>query len=169
MFDIHLDIGNISISSIEREDIVSIQHWINNQSYFSDNEKPLMLEDFYERFLEYYVGESEFFLKIKIEDKMMGVLKGRIEFKSYSEVWVGYYLLDSDYRGKGIGSTIINGIIEYFQVELGIFDFFATISEKDINILNFWKRNNFKLLRVSKDFFNIAGRKMDMLIFQLNR
>lgn len=168
MFDIHLDIGNISISSIEKEDLISIQKWINTQYYYSDNEKPLVLKDFYERFLEYYVSENEFFLKINKEDKMIGVLKGRMEFKSTNEVWIWYYLLENEYRRKGIGSAIINGIIKYFQEELGIYSFFVLVSEKDINILNFWKKNKFKLLRVSKDFFNIAGEKKDMLILKLH-
>lgn len=168
MFDLHLETGNISISSIEKEDIIPIEQWINTQ-YYCDNEKPLVQKDFYERFLEYYVSENEFFLKIIIEDKMIGVLKGRMEFKTNNEVWLWYYLLDNEYRRMGIGSTIINSIIKYFQLQLGIFSFFAVVSKKDTCILNFWKKNFFELQRVSKNFFNIAGEETDMLILKLNR
>lgn len=168
MFDIQLNMENISISSIEKEDVVPVQHWINNQYNNSENEKPLMFKDFYERFLEYYVSESEFFLKINMDDKIIGVIKGRIEFKNSSEVWIWYYLLDNEYRRKNIGSQIIRGIIKYFKVELGIFNFYTGVCEKDISILSFWKKNNFKFIRISKDFFNISGKEMDMIILKLN-
>lgn len=167
MFDIHIDIDNISISSIEREDIIKIQKWINHQnSNFKDITKPLKLREFYERFLEYYVSENEFFLKINKDNNLIGVLKGRIEFKNPNEVWLWYFLLDNDYRGKGIGSQIIKSVENYFSNNFGIYNFYAGVCEKDTKILKFWNKNNFKLIRVSKDFFNIDGRYMDMLVLK---
>ncbi|MFL0267777.1 GNAT family N-acetyltransferase [Candidatus Clostridium radicumherbarum] len=166
MFDVDFYIEDISVSSIEKEDVILVQHWINNQYINSENEKPLMFNDFYERFLEYYVSENEFFLKIEMEDKLIGVIKGRIEFKNINEVWLWYYLLDKDYRNKGIGSKIIEAMIKYFNVELGIFDFYAVVSERDTDIYNFWKKSSFKKIRVSKDFFNISGEDMDMIILK---
>lgn len=166
MFDVDFYIDDIFVSSIEKEDVILVQHWINNQYINSENEKPLVFKDFYERFLEYYVSENEFFLKIEMNDKLIGVIKGRMEFKNINEVWLWYYLLDKDYRNKGIGSIIIKAMIKYFNVELGIFDFYAGICERDIDIFNFWKKNNFKKLRVSKDFFNISGQDMDMIILK---
>jgi len=166
MFDVHFDIENISVSSIEKEDVLSVQHWINNQYINSEIEKPLMFKDFYERFLEYYVSENEFFLKFNMNDKLIGVIKGRIEFKNSNEVWLWYYLLDNEHRTQGLGSKIIKSIIKYFNVELGIFDFFAGVCEKDIGIIRFWKKNNFKPIRISKDFFNISGEDMDMIILK---
>jgi len=53
---------NVLISSIERQDIVKIQKWINYQNYIcEDKAERLGLKEFYERFLEYYVSESELF------------------------------------------------------------------------------------------------------------
>lgn len=167
MFDINIDIDDINISSIEKEDIISLQQWINFQNYnFKDKEKPLDLKEFYERFLEYYVSEGEFFLKINKDDKLIGVLKGRIEFKSSSEVWFWYFLLDNECRHKGIGNSIIKAIENYFYQGFGINDFYTGVCELDTKVLRFWKKNEFKLVRVSKGFFNVNKQDKDMLILK---
>lgn len=167
MFDIHINLEDITISSIEREDIIKIQKWINYQNCnYIDNTKPLGLKEFYERFLEYYVSEGEFFLKINKKDEIIGILKGRIEFKNPSEVWLWYFLLDTDYRGQGIGSRIIHSVEDYFTNGFGIYNFYTGVCEKDTRILKFWVENRYKLVRVSKDFFNIGEQNVDMLVLK---
>jgi GNAT superfamily N-acetyltransferase len=167
MFDINIDIDDVNISSIEKEDIVSLQQWINFQNYnFKDKEKPLGLREFYERFLEYYVSEGEFFLKINKGAMLIGVLKGRIEFKSSNEVWFWYFLLDNECRGKGIGSSIIKAVQNHFYQGFGINDFYTGVCEQDTKVLRFWRKNNYKLIRVSKGFFNVNEEDKDMLILK---
>lgn len=167
MFDISIKGNDISISSIEKEDIIPIQKWINNQQALNINiEKPLGLKEFYQRFLEYYVSESEFFLKINQGESIIGVLKGRLEFKNNNEVWFWYYLIDNELRGKGIGSNIIKEVINYFSNNFGIYNFFTGVPAKDTDITRFWINNNFKLIRVSKNFFNINGEEIDMMILK---
>lgn len=167
MFDINIDLKDINISSIEREDIVPIQRWINRQNDdFKYNESPLGLKDFYERFLEYYVSEGEFFLKINKDDKLVGVLKGRIEFKNTNEVWLWYFMIDKELRSSGIGSRIIEEVRRYFAEGFGIYNFYTGICENDSRALRFWSRNNFKLIRVSKNFFNINDQELDMLVLK---
>jgi ribosomal protein S18 acetylase RimI-like enzyme len=167
MFDININTEDISILSIEREDIISVQKWINNQNCnIKDNEKILGLQEFYERFLEYYVSEGEFFLKIIKDERLIGVLKGRLEFKMSNEVWLWYFLLDSDFRGTGIGSKIITSLKSYFIECLGINDFYASVCEQDIRALRFWNNNGFKLIRVSKGYFSTENENLDMLILK---
>jgi RimJ/RimL family protein N-acetyltransferase len=167
MFDIHIDIDDINISSIQKEDIVSVQQWINLQHLnFKDKEKPLELKEFYERFLEYYVSEGEFFLKISQGNKLIGVLKGRIEFKNPTEVWFWYFLMDNDLRGRGIGSRIAGSVQDYFNQGFGIYDFYTGVCEKDIKVLRFWRKNGYKLIRVSKGFFSVNDQDEDMLILK---
>lgn len=167
MFDIHLVIDDISITSLEKQDILPVQKWINLQNHNSLSEKPLASKEFYERFLEYYVSENEFFLKICKEDKLIGVLKGRMEFKTNNEAWLWYFLIDHEYRQQGIGSYIITNIIKYFIEELGVDHIYTGVSEKDISFIKFWKNNNFRLQRVAKNFFNVSGEDLDMLIMKL--
>ncbi len=52
MFDINIKFENIDISSLESEDIVPVQKWLNiQQSYCTNYDKPVGLEEFYNRFL----------------------------------------------------------------------------------------------------------------------
>lgn len=167
MFDINIDLNDVSISSIERDDIVFIQKWINEQnSSNAGSEKPLGLKEIYERFLEYYVSEGEFFLKITKKEKLIGVLKGRIEFKTINEVWFWYFLLDNQYRELGIGSDIIKNVKDYFMNELGIYDFYTGVCEKDLRILKFWSKNKFAITRISKGYFNINNEDLDMIVLK---
>lgn len=62
MFDININMDNMVISNIERQDILYIKDWINNQNLsYLNNTKPIDFNELYERFLEYYVSENEFF------------------------------------------------------------------------------------------------------------
>lgn len=167
MFDINVNVEDIRISSIERQDIVKIQKWINYQNHTYEHERePLGLKEFYERFLEYYVSENEFFLKITKEDNLIGILKGRIEFKNLNEVWIWYFIIDNKYRRAGYGSRIIKAVESYFWSSFGINNFYTGVCEKDSEALRFWNRNQFKLVRVSKEYFNINGRDLDMLVLK---
>lgn len=167
MFDINIKIDDISISSIEKEDIIYIQKWINNQQALNINiENPLGLKELYQRFLEYYVSESEFFLKLNLGESLIGVLKGRLEFKNDNEVWFWYYLIDHEFRGKGIGSNIVKEVMDYFSNNFGIYNFYTGVPAKDVDIKRFWLNNNFNLIRVSKNFFNINGEEIDMHILK---
>lgn len=167
MFDIGVELGDINISSVQKEDIVAIQKWINDQNNdCKDRENQLGLKEFYERFLEYYVSEGEFFLKINKDNNLIGVLKGRLEFKTPTEVWLWYFLIDKDYRGREIGSRIIGSVKDYFNEVFGINSFYTGVCAQDTEVLRFWKKNGFNLVRVSKGFFNIDEEDIDMMIMK---
>lgn len=165
MFDIEIKFDDINIASVQKEDITSLQEWINlQQTSYAD--RPLKRKELSERFLEYYVSEGEFFLKIKQKDNLIGILKGRIEFKNPNEVWMWFFVIDSKIRSKGIGSRVLLEIEKYFINFYGIFDFFTAVADKDTKEIKFWEKNNYKLIRVSKDFFNVDDNYMDMLILK---
>jgi RimJ/RimL family protein N-acetyltransferase len=167
MFDIDIQFEDISITSIKSGDIMSVQKWLNLQQFYCNrSEEPVGFEEFYERFLEYYISEGEFFLKINKSDELIGLLKGRLEFKNPNEVWLGFFIVGHDHRGKGLGSEIIRKVSDYFFSSFGIDIFYTGVADNDVRLAKFWKKNNFELLRVSKNYFNINGRERDMLVFK---
>ncbi|MEA4827948.1 MAG: GNAT family N-acetyltransferase [Clostridium sp.] len=152
MFDIKLKFNEIEIVSIEKEDLLNIYKWLKNESEYM-NEYDMNLVDelqFYERFLEYYVSECEFFLKINQCNQLIGIIKGRIEFKNPNEVWITYFILDSNVRNAGLGSEILQAIVKYFNKDFGIVNFYAKIEEFSQSI-DFWKKNNFSILKIYKN------------------
>lgn len=168
MFDINIHFEDVNISSIVKEDVVSIQRWINSQQFYEDEalSKPMDLKELQERFIEYYMSENEFFLKIFKADELVGIFKGRVEFKNPNEVLIWCYILDKNFRGSGLGTRILNEVITYFKQNFGITNFSTTIVKGNSESTRFWAKNKFQLLRISKNFYNIEGKILDMIILK---
>ncbi|ABK60514.1 GNAT family N-acetyltransferase [Clostridium novyi] len=154
MFDIKLDYNNIKITSVEREDIKDIYNWIRMQNSFyveNKNMDNIDYSEFYDRFLEYYFSECEFFLKVKKDDKLIGVLKGKTEFKNPNEVWIRYLLLDKDMRNNKVGSKILELISKYFFCDCGISNFYTRVQKEDYKYINFFEKNKFYVSKTLKN------------------
>lgn len=153
MFDIRLKFEDIEILSIEKEDLGRIHEWYvkeENSSHKFQGES-INENQFYERFLEYYLSECEFFLKIIRNKELVGIMKGRIEFKNPNEVWIGYFMLDNCFRGKDLGSKVLKEIIKYFCIECGICNFYVKVKEKNFSFISFLRKNKFEVLRFSQE------------------
>lgn len=169
MFDINFNDDNITFASIEKKDIARIQNWINSKErYYADMGKKLDLNEFYEMFLEYYIGECEFFLKIEKEEKIVGICRGRVEFLDFNKVWIGCFILDKEYSDPENKKCILKKILNYFMSTYGIYLFEAGVVKDNEKALEDWKDNGFKVARVSKNFYDINGEEKDMLVLQKN-
>lgn len=154
MFDVKIEYGDISVSSVEKEDVRRIQIWYNNQKFFLYNGNDYLgTNEFYERFLEYYMSECEIFLKIINKNGIIGIFKGRVEFKSENMVWVSCFAMESTYLDNNVGSIVLDKILKFFLHNFGIEDFLIGVSVKDKKILSLLKNSGFQLVRISNDFF----------------
>lgn len=159
MFYINLEFHDIKISSIEKEDLETVYQWLRYEDSFID------YRQFYERFLEYYLSECEFFLKINKDSNLIGIIKGKVEFKNPNEVWLSYFTLDSGTRNKKIGSEVMNGIIDYFFKDCGIAYFYVKVKERNFKSLSFWRKNNFLPIKLSQGM----DEKHVILVNRINR
>lgn len=154
MFDVNIKYGEVSISSVEREDVKHMQLWYNNQKSFLYNSNDYLgTNEFYERFLEYYMSECEIFLKIMKRNNIIGIFRGRIEFKNKNIVWVSCFSMESASLDNNEGNIILDKILKYFLHNFGIEDFLIGVSITDKKILNVLKNSGFQLVRISNDFF----------------
>lgn len=154
MFDVSIKYGDIIISSIEKKDIKHIQLWYNNQKSFLYNSNDYLdNNELYERFIEYYMSECEIFLKITKFNNIIGIFKGRVEFKSKNMVWVSCFAMELVSLENNEGNLILDEIIKFFSRNFGIEDFLIGVSVKDKKILNVLKNSGFQMLRISNDFF----------------
>lgn len=168
MFDINIKFDDMEISSINKDDILNVQEWINTQDTTCNfNSKPLDFYEFKERFLEYYISECEFFLKIEKKQVLIGVLKGRLEFKNPVEVWILYFTIDNKNRNQGIGTQILNNFMHSLKEKYGLNNFYTCVPEKEKDSVKFLNKHNFKLLRVSKGFYSSEEDQSDMYILNL--
>ena len=168
MFDIEIHFECYDITSVLCQDLMHIQQWINNQDFYGEEAitRPLNFDELNERFIEYYMCENEFFLKIESQNKIIGIFKGRVEFKKPDDVMIWCYILDSELRGMGIGTEILHQIILFFNEKLGITNFYTGIMEGSYRAIRFWNKNYFNLLRISKGFFIKEHTNLDLLVLK---
>lgn len=168
MLDVNIKIEDISVSGVEKKDLIYLHKWFERQFEYTENidKSSLSAAELNERYLEYYLSENEFFLKVTLCDKLIGVLKGRVEFKNPNEMWYIWFILDYKYREKGIGKKIIKTSMNYFYSEYCIDNFYCIETMSNSRAIKFWRDNGFKVLRSSPDFYNINGKTNDILILQ---
>lgn len=167
MFNIDIMFDDVSITSIEREDITKIEEWINKQQVFSmEADHDYGIKEFYERYLEYYVSEGEYFLKVMRESELIGIIKGRIEFKNPNEVWIMCYLVELKFCDADSSATIINEFIKHLNKNYGICNFYTFVSVDNHNMLKLWKANNFEVSRVTSDFLDMNSQGKNILILK---
>lgn len=162
MLDVNFTYDNISINSIEKKDMQRVECWLSEKNDI--NNKIFNLKEFNDRFLEYYISESEFFLKAEINNIIIGIIKGRIEFKNENQIWFWYFNVED----KNLSSLILKQIIEFFKKEFSIDAFYSIVDEKS-QLMNFYKENKFKLSRISKNFFKSENNNFDMFILKLSK
>ncbi|GAA0718562.1 GNAT family N-acetyltransferase [Clostridium malenominatum] len=167
MLDLNVQWQNIKVVNIQKNDVDDIKKWLYKQSEFAEESVyPIEVSELYDRFLEYYISENEFFSKIQFENKTIGILKGRVEFKNPSEAWIWCLMIDYEYRGKGIGSRVIDEVNSYLNREYNIEYFYTTVMRDSFRTIEFLKKNGYKIKRVSKNYYDINGKQMDMLILK---
>lgn len=167
MFDVNISFSEIEISSIEKEDVKYIHQWCNKQKVFlADDGKVLEFNEFYQRFLEYYFSECEIFLKIITNSELIGIFRGRIEFKKPSIVWISCFTLKNNYLKTDKGEEILNKILLYFSSNFGICKFLSGVPSDDKDVLKLLKNSGFEADRVSDGFFIENGKKSNAIILK---
>ncbi|WP_051931377.1 GNAT family N-acetyltransferase [Clostridium sp. KNHs214] len=169
MFQVDLNFKDIYVDSIDKKDLVEVYNWIKRNNVYNDRKKNLSFKEFCDRFLEYYLGEGEVFLKITKDSEVIGILKGRIEFKNPNEFWIRYFGMNANFMDAHIQKMILRKIIKVFN-SYGIEKFYVIISSEEKEDLNFWNKNGFLLVRVCSDIVNIKGKdKTFILLKEKNR
>ena len=170
MFQISINYKDINISSVVMEDIKSIQQWFNekNQLVYYGNDEYLGISELNEIFLEYYVSESEIFLKIIKANEVIGLFKGRLEFKDKNIIWISCFVLEHLNLDSNEENIILDEILKFFLHNYGISEFLIGVSVKEKETLNLLKSNGFKLVRISNDFLISNEDSSNTMIMKRN-
>ncbi|WP_051986293.1 GNAT family N-acetyltransferase [Clostridium amazonitimonense] len=168
MFNLEIFLEDIVVTDVNKEDLIYIQKWINSQKDIDEsfNSKPLQFKEILERFLEYYISENEIFLKITKDNEIIGIFKGRVEFKKTNELIIWYFLIDKKHRDKGLGFKIISKLMEYVQKNMNITEFSSVAAEGNCQGIRFWRKLGFEPVRVAKNFFKVEEKQKDMIVLK---
>lgn len=170
MFEVSINYKDINISNVVMDDLNCIQKWFNkkNNLVYYGNDDYLEINEINEIFLEYYISESEIFLKILKDNALIGIFKGRIEFKDENIIWISCFVLDCFYLDNNEGNIILDKILKFFLRNYGIKEFLIGISVKEKKTLNLLMSNGFKLVRISSDFFINRQSSSNAMIMKRN-
>lgn len=164
MFDLSIIDNDISILNVEKEDLNYISSWMNSKSIFR-NPEILNVNFVRERYIEACVSESEIFLKILKDDKFIGMVKGRIEFKEKNEVWFMYFDIENEVMSQTANRSL-ESLMKCFSNLYGINRFMVVIPEKHKRLLRFYKENNFKIYRLIRDFNYYGDRNGNSIVLK---
>lgn len=137
MFDVNMKFEDISIISVNKNDLNSIK-----QSLSLENRKELE-----NTFLEYYLSECDFFFKILKADNIIGFIKGSIEFKNPNEVWIRKFILYEKEQYANFGSKIMGRMTQFFSEKYNFYNFFVLTSKENKCFSNLLKESGFAFLR----------------------
>lgn len=146
---------NITIKNVEINELNRVLECINESA---DNYKalgrdqPMNYFEIEQRYLETLMNSLEFFCGIYLNDKIIGIIKGRVENKNEreSELWILSYLFLKEYRKIGNGTKILKVFEEYFLNNYSINKFCILIMNSNEMGQNFWIKNDYAVARVTK-------------------
>lgn len=149
MLDVKIEFDDIKIVNIEKKHIASIFNCMESKNYDKNVvHHPLRnIKELEDTFIEYYFNECEFFLEIIHENSLIGLIKGRAEFKNPNEIWILYFLKHKYKFKKETWHKILFKLEEYFFKQYGI-DSFYVIIDNNSNLIDIFKNNGFSFLRI---------------------
>lgn len=148
---------NVIIRKATLNDLYDIQT-LNNQLFKLEKENfdPTLVENWPiseqgKKYFKTFV-EDAYVIVATLNDEIVGYLAGSINEKgSYEEIQYGEVnnmFINSEYRGYGIGKLLINDFKKYC-ISNGIKDLIVTASAKNINAIEFYRRNGFNDFNIS--------------------
>ena len=93
---------------------------------------------------KYYVGFFEKETLVAVMDLIDGYPDDKIAF-------IGFFMMNMDFQGNGLGSSIINEVLKYLKNN-GFISIRLGIDKNNPQSTHFWKKNGFEIIReVSQD------------------
>lgn len=152
LIPINIIIGDINVRDINYEELPQIHKLLNEKSGTKTvlgKEENFGFEEIKERYLESLSSVSDFFLGVYLEEDMIGIIKGRFENRSCTEVWFLTYILGIKHRENEVGKNILGEVESWFRENYSICRF-CVLTYEDNNIMKFWNQNGYNLLRKTK-------------------
>lgn len=120
MLTLNIEIGDFVFRDIKKNELDLVLELYNDDDesmFATGTSRCLSLEDMEEKYLEVLISSHEFFIGIflKTSDKLIGVLKGRIDYEHNEEAWITSFIIKKEHRNMGIGNKTINAFMLYMQ------------------------------------------------------
>ncbi len=115
------------------------------------------------RFLEYYISDDDFFLKVLYRSEIIGLIKGRVCTEN-STAWISSFYIKNNHRRRGIAKFIYHEIESIVFNKYGISNMYVSTTPYNHNELLFWNNLGYRVNRVVNDFYEYYDRKLPMVM-----
>ena len=148
MLQVDFSYGDYTFKSIRSCDVKKVASWIKDNMDKNDSCYSLDGDIFYRRFLEYYMADDECFIEIYKNNEIVAVFKGRLEKTQDNQLVIWFFIMDKLKRNEGIGSAIIEIIVQYFKKVHNINSIQVGVVENNMEGISFWNSMGFDVSRI---------------------
>jgi ribosomal protein S18 acetylase RimI-like enzyme len=173
MLTLNIQLHNLIIKDITKEDLGDVLALYNQNEqniYATGIDRRMSLKDINEKYLEVLVNSHEFFTGIFYKEnaglRMVGVVKGRIDYENSDEAWISSILIDNSYQRLGIGTKVVDALIEMLNKHYDVKRFFiGIIAGNDIG-KHFWQKFGFSYFRTIEQYIELKSLATDFIIMK---
>jgi len=167
--------NKITLRAPELQDIDSLYKWENDESiwYLSNTNLPFSRFDL-EQFIlnsnhDVFVEKQYRFMIEKNDSRELIGCVDLFEFDPKNKrVGVGI-LIDEKYRNQGFASVALDILIQYVFEQLDVHQIFCNILSSNAESLILFKRKQFSIIGVKRDWVFSVGKYHDEVLLQLIR
>ena len=166
---------NLSFQDVNKESLEDLLKLYNQNEiniYATGIDRPMSLEDIKQKYMEVLVNSHEFFACIFVRDsesntkKMIGVIKGRIDYDNNEEAWISSILIDSNYQNSGIGTKVVKSIIKMLKDTYDIKTMYIGILSGNGIGRGFWNKMGFDYIRTIEQYIKLNNKNEDFIIMK---
>lgn len=177
MLTLNIQLDNLVYKDITKENLKAVLELYNQNDgniYATGIDRKMSFKDINEKYLEVLVNSHEFFTGIFLkpdldnaeELKMIGVIKGRIDYENSDEAWISSIIIDSSYRRKGVGRKTVSALIDILNQNYDVKRVFAgIISGNDVG-KHFWQSMGFNYSRTIDHYISLNNHPEDFIIMK---
>lgn len=173
MLTLNIQVDNLIFKDITKEDLGDVLDLYNQNEqsiYATGIDRMMSLEDINEKYLEVLVNSHEFFTGIFLREdaalRMVGVVKGRIDYENSEEAWISSILIDNGYQRLGIGTKAVVALTDMMNKSYDVKRFYiGIISGNDIG-KQFWQKLGFSYFRTIEQYIKLKNLAADFIIMK---
>lgn len=188
MLTINTQAKGLCFKDITKDDLCDVLRLYNQNEinmYATGIDRPMSKEDITEKYLEVLINSHEFFAGIFREGamdvaavsnqssgndapnyKMIGVVKGRIDYNNSEDAWISSILIDGGLQRKGIGSDAAAIIMQLLRDTYSIKRIMIGILSGNAVGKEFWKKLGFSYIRTIDQFMKLHSKTEDFIIMR---
>jgi ribosomal protein S18 acetylase RimI-like enzyme len=173
MLSLNIQNDIVYFKDIKPEHLPKILDWYNKVDDFkfaTGIDKAITLDALIRKYAEVAICSEEFFAGIflKEEEKMIGIIKGRLDHENKNSVWISSIVIDPAYQNKGYGKSAVNLLLRKLEQSCKIESAFLSVIEENTQGRRFWASQNFKEMRRIENHIKLQDKQQNIIIMCKN-